>query len=80
MKATDPGMKRTYSGAASGKGAIYAWDGNKNVGVRPDGNPGGARADQGSSSSSISSAPFEGHNTAEFTLVPQGDATHLSHG
>ena len=25
-------MKRTYSGAESGKGAVYAWDGNKNVG------------------------------------------------
>src|SRR4051812_23484033 len=28
----DPGMKRTYSGAESGKGAVYAWDGNSNVG------------------------------------------------
>jgi hypothetical protein len=28
----DPAMKRTYDGAASGKGAVYAWDGNKNVG------------------------------------------------
>src|SRR5258707_9168251 len=28
----DPAMKRSYSGAASGKGAVYAWDGNKNVG------------------------------------------------
>src|ERR1035437_4330395 len=28
----DPAMKRTYSGADSGKGAVYAWDGNKNVG------------------------------------------------
>jgi hypothetical protein len=28
----DPAMKRTYSGAESGKGAVYAWDGNKNVG------------------------------------------------
>src|SRR4030088_2767766 len=28
----DPAMKRSYSGAESGKGAIYAWDGNKNVG------------------------------------------------
>src|SRR5260370_14384891 len=28
----DPAMKRTYSGAASGQGAVYAWDGNKNVG------------------------------------------------
>src|SRR4029079_16149467 len=29
----DPGMKRTYSGAGSGRGAVYAWDGNKNVGA-----------------------------------------------
>src|SRR5262245_61667615 len=28
----DPAMKRTLSGARSGKGAIYEWDGNKNVG------------------------------------------------
>jgi hypothetical protein len=28
----DPAMKRTYDGAESGKGAVYAWDGNKNVG------------------------------------------------
>src|SRR5712691_2435740 len=28
----DPAMKRTYSGAESGKGAAYAWDGDKNVG------------------------------------------------
>src|SRR5256885_16337461 len=28
----DPAMKRSYSGTASGKGAVYAWEGNKNVG------------------------------------------------
>jgi hypothetical protein len=28
----DPALKRTYSGAARGQGAVYAWDGNKNVG------------------------------------------------
>src|SRR6185369_10271030 len=28
----DPAMKRTYEGTRSGKGAVYAWDGNKNVG------------------------------------------------
>src|SRR4030088_3233872 len=28
----DPEMKRTYSGAASGKGAVYAWEGNSKVG------------------------------------------------
>src|SRR3977135_4691023 len=31
-EAKDPAMKRTYSGTASGKGAVYAWEGNKNVG------------------------------------------------
>ena len=28
----DPAMKRTFSGAPSGKGAIYEWEGNKDVG------------------------------------------------
>src|ERR1051325_8223798 len=28
----DPAMKRTMSGPAAGKGAIYEWEGNKNVG------------------------------------------------
>src|SRR6202022_3511784 len=28
----DPAMKRTHSGAASGKGAVYEWDGNAKVG------------------------------------------------
>jgi hypothetical protein len=29
----DPDMKRSYSGAPSGKGMIYEWDGDKNVGA-----------------------------------------------
>ena len=29
----DPAMKRTYSGSAKGKGAVYAWEGDKNVGT-----------------------------------------------
>ena len=28
----DPAMKRTFSGAARGNGAVYAWEGDKNVG------------------------------------------------
>src|SRR3982074_927797 len=28
----DPAMKRDFSGATSGKGAVYGWEGNKNVG------------------------------------------------
>lgn len=28
----DPAMKRTLAAATSGKGAVYAWEGNKDVG------------------------------------------------
>src|SRR3979411_724677 len=28
----DPNMKRTHSGAARGKGALYEWEGNRQVG------------------------------------------------
>src|SRR5450830_2110536 len=28
----DPAMQRTFSGAPAGKGAVYAWVGNKDVG------------------------------------------------
>src|SRR3954447_15060696 len=72
----DPAMKRTYSGAASGKGAVYAWKGNKNVGS-------GRMEIMDASASKIVInldflAPFEAHNTAEFTMLPQGDGTKLT--
>src|SRR3984957_19969090 len=70
----DPAMKRSYSGAASGKGAVYGWEGNKNVGS------GRMEILDASMPSKIIIkldffTPFEGHNTAEFTMLPQGDAT-----
>jgi uncharacterized protein YndB with AHSA1/START domain len=73
----DPAMKRTYGGAESGKGAVYAWDGNKNVGS------GRMEILEASMPSKIVIkldffTPFEGHNTAEFTMLPQGDATRVS--
>jgi hypothetical protein len=73
----DPAMKRSYSGAAAGKGAIYAWDGNKNVGSgRME------ILDTAVPTKIVIKldffAPFEGHNTAEFTMLPQGDATNLT--
>ena len=66
-------MQRTFSGSASGKGAVYAWDGNKNVGA------GRMEILDASSPSKIIIKldffkPFEGHNTAEFTMLPQSDA------
>ncbi len=73
----DPAMKRSYSGAADGKGAVYGWEGNKNVGS------GRMEILDTSKSSKIVIkldffTPFEGHNTAEFTMLPQGDATNLT--
>src|ERR1700712_3114290 len=73
----DPGMKRIYSGAESGKGAVYAWDGNNNVGSgRME------ILDTAVPSKIVIKLdffkPFEGHNTAEFTMLPQGDATNLT--
>ena len=70
----DPAMKRTYGGAERGKGAVYAWDGNNNVGA------GHMEILEASTPSKLRikldfERPFEGHNTAEFTFVPQGDAT-----
>jgi len=29
----DPAMKRTFEGPAAGVGAVYAWDGNRNIGA-----------------------------------------------
>src|SRR5580692_2829613 len=73
----DPALKRTYSGTERGKGAVYAWDGNKNVGS------GRMEILEASTPSKIVIkldffTPFEGHNTAEFTMLPQGDATSVN--
>jgi hypothetical protein len=73
----DPAMKRSYSGAESGKGAVYGWEGNSNVGA------GRMEILEMSAPSKILIKldffkPFEGHNTAEFTMLPQGDATNLN--
>jgi Polyketide cyclase / dehydrase and lipid transport len=73
----DPAMKRSYSGPESGRGAVYGWEGNSNVGS------GRMEILDASVPSKILIKldffkPFEGHNTAEFTMLPQGDATHLS--
>ncbi|MFI5000968.1 MAG: SRPBCC family protein [Reyranellales bacterium] len=73
----DPDMKRTFSGPSSGKGAVYEWDGNKNVGK------GRMEIVETSTPSRITIKldfikPFEGHNTAEFTMEPKGDTTFVT--
>jgi len=73
----DPAMKRSFSGAAMGKGAVYEWEGNKNVGQ------GRMEILEATAPSKIVIKldflkPFEGHNTAEFTMSPQGDNTTVT--
>ena len=73
----DPAMKRMFSGAPSGKGAKYAWEGNKNVGS------GEMEIIDTAPPNKILIKldfikPFEGHNIAEFTLEPQGNATNVT--
>jgi uncharacterized protein YndB with AHSA1/START domain len=72
----DPAMKRTYSGSVNGKGAMYAWEGNKNVGTGSmqvlDVQP------QKVTVKLDFLSPFEAHNTAEFVLEPQGEGTKVT--
>jgi hypothetical protein len=73
----DPNMKKTLSGAANGKGAVYEWAGNSKAGA------GRMEIVDSVPSSKVTikldfSKPMEGHNIAEFTLEPNGDSTNVT--
>jgi carbon monoxide dehydrogenase subunit G len=73
----DPAMKRTFSGAAIGKGAIYEWDGNAQVGK------GRIEITDTAAPSRVTIKldmlkPMEGHNVVNFTLEPRGAATRVT--
>lgn len=75
----DPTMKRTFSAAASGKGAVYEFAGNKEVGK------GRLLITDTVPSSKITIVldivePFEAHNIVEYTLDPKGGATDVTWG
>lgn len=73
----DPKLTRTYSGAAEGKGAVYEWNGNKDVGkgrMEIVESVPGARV----VIKLDFITPFEAHNTVEFTLSKQGDTTTVT--
>ena len=73
----DPNLQRTYSGAAAGRGAIYAWSGNKQAGKgRMEMLDAKAPSDIVIQLDFIE--PFAARDTAEFTLAPQGDATTVT--
>ena len=76
-EAKDPAMQRTHSGAVSGKGAVYAWDGDKNVGK------GLMEIVDTAPPSRVTikldfERPFEAHNRVDFTLVPMGADTEVT--
>jgi uncharacterized protein YndB with AHSA1/START domain len=72
----DPAMTTTYSGPASGPGAVYEWLGNKAVGQ-------GRMAILESTPPRAVTIqldflkPFEAHNTTVFTLTPAASGTHV---
>jgi hypothetical protein len=73
----DPAMKRTFTGAQAGRGAVYAWRGNRKVGA------GRMEIIETSPPLRLVIAlhflkPFEVRNTAEFHLEPAGPATRLT--
>jgi hypothetical protein len=72
----DPNLKRTYSGPASGKGAVYEWEGNDQVGKGRmeilD-----ATADQVTIKLDFIK-PFESTSTTTFDLASKGDATNVN--
>jgi hypothetical protein len=72
----DPAMKTTYSGPASGPGSVYEWEGNSKVGK---GRMEILSAEPEKTSIKLDFLkPFEGHNTADFVLEPQGTATRVN--
>lgn len=70
----DPVMQRTFSGTPVGVGTIYDWNGDKNVGQ------GRMEITESVPNEKILIQldffkPFEAHNVAEFSFVPEGDGT-----
>ena len=73
----DPAMARTFGSVTTGKGAVYEWNGNSNVGQ------GRMEITESTPSSKIAIKldfikPFEGHNVATFNFEPKGETTQVS--
>jgi uncharacterized protein YndB with AHSA1/START domain len=73
----DPAVKRSYSGTESGKGAVYAWEGNNEIGQ------GRMEIIESIPSSKLLLKiefikPFAAINTVEFNLVQNGENTTIT--
>src|SRR5260221_7063537 len=73
----DPAMRRSYGGAESGRGAVYAWDGK--------GRAGAGRMEITASSEPSRVViqlevlrPFRARHTAEFTVEAEGEAAKVT--
>lgn len=73
----DPAMARTYSGPASGKGAVYDWNGNKKVGQ------GRMEITESVPPRKVAIKldflrPFEAHNQVELDVAPSGGGSEVT--
>src|SRR5262245_1473314 len=72
----DPNMKKTFSGPATGKGAVYEWEGNKQVGK------GRQEILNATPDSKIEMKlnfflPFKAENQVEYLIEPSGASTKV---
>ena len=73
----DPAIKRRFNGTTAGKGAVYEWEGNRKVGK------GRIEIADTTPPSRITMKldmvkPFQAHNTVDFTIAPEGEATNVT--
>ena len=73
----DPQMSRTYSGAASGVGSVYAWSGNRRAGqgrmtITEASEPSVLRIDL------IFEKPWKARNDTVFTVRPDGAGSRVT--
>jgi len=73
----DPNVKRSFKGPATGKGAIYEWDGNRAIGA------GSVEIVDVAPPSKVAMKlsmlrPFKSENRVEFTLEPKGNFTNVT--
>jgi uncharacterized protein YndB with AHSA1/START domain len=73
----DPNLKGSYSGSASGKGAMYVFAGNQDVGK------GSVEITDSVPPHKVSMQlhmiePMEARNNVEFTIEPRGDSTSVT--
>ena len=73
----DPAMRKTFSGAALGLGAVYEWEGNSKAGK------GRMEVTESEAPSKVVIQldvlkPFKASNVTAFTLAQKGDSTELT--